>query len=162
MLVPSACGSEKTGSRRPLLNDMSRWCSGSHPTLRRSWSSLRFQVGILGFALRVCRRARRSSKPQDSGSIPRRGTWFRKTCPRGVPDQHATGAKVEDQVQFLARTLDRRDAGARRHGNRLQSGFGVGSTPTGVFWALPSSETVTAKSCGPRARRRRTRRGSSP
>jgi hypothetical protein len=47
MLVPSACGSKKTGSRRLLLDDLSRWCSGSHPTLRRSRSSLRFQVGIL-------------------------------------------------------------------------------------------------------------------
>ncbi len=32
-------------------------------------------------------------------------------------------AKVEDQVQFLARTLDGFGAGARRDGSRLQSGF---------------------------------------
>jgi hypothetical protein len=32
-------------------------------------------------------------------------------------------AKVEDQVQFLARTLEKCDAGARRRGDCLQSSF---------------------------------------
>jgi hypothetical protein len=55
-------------------------------------------------------------------------------CSRSVPDFAREPAKLEDQVQFLARTLEEFDAGARRHGNRLghrraavvygRSGFG--------------------------------------
>ena len=64
------------------------------------------------------------------GSIPRRGTEMKHVL--GVLRIARDPAKVEDQVRLLARTLDKIGAGASRRGNRLQSGYEVGSIPTGA------------------------------
>ena len=124
---------------------VSRWCNGTHKTLLRSWSWFDSRSGCLEYGPWVCRIAcqlpklldqvrlldgllttRPASVPDrtadfDSarrGSIPRRATEMKHVL--GVCRIAREPAKLVDQVRFLAGTLN--DAGARRHGNRLQPG----------------------------------------
>ena len=66
--------------------------------------------------------ARQSSKLPDEVRLLG-GALARKQLVLGVCRNKAREpAKLVDQVRFLARTLNYLDAGARRHGDRLQSG----------------------------------------
>ena len=55
------------------------------------------------------------------GSTPRRGAGNQNLFSECAGLAHEL-AKLVDRVQFLARTLEQPDAGARRHGHRLQCG----------------------------------------
>src|SRR3954464_10979740 len=83
----------------------SRWCSGFASDPPKVRALVRIQLGILEkqSALRVCRMSTAVFETARRGSIPRRGTETKTSL--GCAGFAYDPAKVEDQVQFLARTL---------------------------------------------------------
>lgn len=85
-------------------------CDGEHDSLRNCWTRFDSSAGH-SIAIRASIAAR-NKLSSECGGFAR------------------DPAKVEDQVRFLARTLN--DTDARWSGGCLQSSFRVGSIPTGV------------------------------